>query len=119
LNGEFAIEFQNSDRFSVGYGDQYEFLPQPFSIASGVTVPVGGYDFATVRAGFNLGQQRRVSGNFSVEHGTFYSGQKTAIGLSRGRTNITPQLSVETGAPACTVAATNAVSISVRSGFKW
>jgi hypothetical protein len=58
-------------------------------------VPVGGYDFATARAGFNLGQQRRVSGNFSVEHGTFYSGQKTAIGLSRGRTNITPQLSVE------------------------
>jgi hypothetical protein len=95
LNGEFAIEFQNSDRFSVGYGDQYEFLPQPFSIASGVTVPVGGYDFAAVRAGFNLGQQRRVSGNFSVEHGTFYSGQKTAIGVSRGRTNITPQLSVE------------------------
>ena len=94
-DGEFAIEFQNSDRFSVGYRDTYEFLPQPFPIASGVTVPVGGYDFATVRTGFNLGQQRSVSGNLSAEYGTFYSGHKTAISLSRGRTNITPQLSVE------------------------
>ena len=94
-DGEFAIEFQNSDRFNVAYGDTYEFLPQPFPIASGVTVPVGGYDFATVRTGFNLGQQRRVSGNLSAEYGAFYSGHKTAISLSRGRTNITPQLSVE------------------------
>ena len=95
MNGEFAIEFQNSDRFNVGYGDIYEFLPQPFPIASGVTVPVGGYDFASVRTGFNLGQQRRVSGNFLAEYGTFYSGHKTAISLSRGRTNLTPQLSFE------------------------
>ena len=95
LSGEFAIEFQNSDRFNVTYGDQYEFLPEPFPIASGVTVPVGGYDFASVRTGFNLGQQRRVSGNFLVEYGSFYSGHKTGISLSRGRTNITPQLSFE------------------------
>ena len=94
-NGEFAVEFQNSDRLSVAYDDAYEFLPEPFPIASGVTVPVGGYDYSTVRADFNLGQQRKVSGNISAEHGTFYSGHKTAIGLSRGRTNITAQLSVE------------------------
>jgi len=94
-DGEFAIEFQNSDRFNVGYSDTYELLPQPFPIASGITVPVGGYDFATVRTGFNLGQQRSVSGNLAAEYGTFYSGHKTAISLSRGRTNITPQLSVE------------------------
>ena len=94
-DGEFAIEFQNSDRFHVGYRDTYEFLPQPFPIATGVIVPVGGYDFTTVRTGFNLGQQRSVSGNLLAEYGTFYSGHKTAISLSRGRTNITPQLSVE------------------------
>ena len=54
-DGEFAIEFQNSDRFAFGYSDTYEFLPLPFPIAPGVTLPVGGYDFASVRAGFNLG----------------------------------------------------------------
>jgi len=93
--GEFAVEFHNSDRFTVGYGSTYEFLPQPFRIASGVTLPVGGYDFASMRAGFNGGQQRPVSGNVSLEVGTFYNGHKTTIGVSRGRYNLTPKLSIE------------------------
>jgi hypothetical protein len=94
-DGEFAIEFQNSDRLSIGYGGTYEFLPRPFRIARGVTLPAGGYDFESIRAGFNLGQQRALSGNFSFEHGTFYGGHKTAFGVSRGRVKITPRLSVE------------------------
>jgi hypothetical protein len=93
--GEFAIEFHNSDRFNVLYGSTYEFLPRPFPIATGVTLPDGGYDFATVRAGFNAGQQRPVSGSVFLEAGTFYSGHKTTIGVSRGRYNVTPKLSVE------------------------
>ena len=94
-DGEFAIEFQNSDRFSVAYAGTYEFLPRPFPIASGVTLPVGGYDYASVKTGFNFGQQRAVSGNLLVEYGTFYSGHKTAVSFSRGRVKLTPQLSVE------------------------
>ena len=58
---QFNIEFQNSDRFSVAYAGTYEFLPRPFPIASGVTLPVGGYDYASVKTGFNFGQQRAVS----------------------------------------------------------
>ena len=93
--GEFAIEFQNSDRFSVGYGDTYEFLARPFDVSPGVTVPVGGYDFAGLRVGFNLGQQRTVSGNFLAEYGSFYGGHKLAFGASRGRVKITSRFSVE------------------------
>jgi hypothetical protein len=92
--GEFAIEFQNSDRFSVGYSNTYERLVRPFSI-SGVTVPVGQYDFAGLRVGFNLGTQRTVAGNLSAEYGSFYSGYKTAVGVSRGRMKITTRFSVE------------------------
>jgi hypothetical protein len=77
------------------YGDAFEFLPQPFRIAPGVTLPVGGYDFASVRTLFNSGQQRRISGNVSAEYGTFYDGHKTTIGISRGRLNLSSQLSVE------------------------
>jgi hypothetical protein len=95
LDGEFAIEFQNSDRLSAGYASTYEFLPRPFRIAPGVTLPVGGYDFSNLRVGFNLGPQRKRSGNFLAEYGTFYSGHKTAIGVSRGRVNVTSQVSVE------------------------
>jgi uncharacterized membrane protein YgcG len=93
--GEFGIEFHNGDRFQVGYGETYEFLPRPFRIASGVTLPVGGYDFANLRTGYNFGPQRKLAGNVSVEYGTFYSGHKTSLGVSRGRVNITPQLSIE------------------------
>ena len=92
--GEFAIEFQNADRFSVGYSNTYELCVRPFSI-SGLIIPIGQYDFSGVRVGFNLGQQRTVAGNLSAEYGSFYSGYRTAIGVSRGRMKITSQFSVE------------------------
>ena len=95
VDGEFAIEFQNSDRFSVGYSGTYEFLPQPFRIATGVTLPVGGYDFDSVRVGFTMGPQRAVTTNLSAEYGTFYNGHKTAFGVTRGRLKLTPQFSLE------------------------
>jgi hypothetical protein len=94
-DGEFAIEYHNQDRLAFGYGQTYEFLPVPFVIAPGVTLPVGGYDFSSVRASFNLGPGRRVSGSLSIEHGPFYSGDKTSFAWSRGRVNLTPQLSIE------------------------
>jgi len=95
VSGEFSIEFQNSDRLQVTYNRTYEFLPEPFRIARGVTLPVGGYEFDNVRAAFTFGQQRPVSGNLSVERGSFYSGDKTTFGVGRGRVNFTPQLSIE------------------------
>jgi hypothetical protein len=94
-NGEFAIEFQNSDKFTAAYADTYEFLPRPFLIASGVTLPVGSYNYSNVKTGFNFGPQRKVAANLSAEYGTFYSGHKTGLGVSRGRVNLTPQFSVE------------------------
>ena len=94
-NGGFGIEFENSDRFNVSYNNTYEFLPQPFRIASGVTLPDGGYDFETGRMSYNFGRHRPVSANVSVQHGTFYSGHKTTLGVGRGRVNFSPRLSVE------------------------
>ena len=92
---EFAVEFQNSDRFAVSYTGTYEFLPRPFAIAPGVTLPVGGYDYDTIRVGWNMGQQRVVSANLLAEYGTFYSGTRTALSASRGRVSFGPQLAVE------------------------
>ena len=95
LEGEYAIEFQNQDQFIVGYSDFYEFLPEPFPIAPPVTIPVGGYDFASVRVGFNLGRQRRFSGNNLFEYGTFYNGHRTSMTVSQARVSITNALSME------------------------
>ena len=93
--GEFAIEFQNSDRLTVNVNDTYEFLPRRFTIAPGVTLPVGGYHFDTVHVQMNFGQHRKMSGNVAADRGTFYSGHKTAISLGRGRTSLGSRLSVE------------------------
>ena len=40
-------------------------------------------------------QQRRWSANVLAEHGTFYSGHKTALTATRGRASLTDQFSVE------------------------
>jgi hypothetical protein len=94
-NGEFAIEFQNSDRLSVNVTDSYEFLPRLFDIAPGITLPIGGYRFDNVHLQMNLGQRRTLSGQFALDRGTFYDGTKTTISVSRGRLSAGSQLSLE------------------------
>lgn len=93
--GEFAIEFENADRFGIGASGTHEFLPRPFEIGRGVVLPVGAYDFLTARVGYNLAQRRRISANLSAEYGTFYSGHKATFSASRGRVNVSDQLAVE------------------------
>ena len=94
-DGEFALEFQNGDRFRVNYNGTYEILRAPFQIATGVTVPPGAYAFDNVSVGFNRAARRQVSGNVSFDYGTFYSGHKKAAGVSSGRVNLSARFSVE------------------------
>ena len=93
--GQFGVEFSNSDQLNLAYTRSYDLLNQPFRIAPDVTIPIGGYSFQDVTASFALGQQRTLSGSLLVQHGTFFSGDKTTVGFSRGRLELTPQLSVE------------------------
>ncbi len=95
LEGEVGIEFQNSDRVNLTYTDSYEYLEAPFAIAPTVTIPIGGYSFDIARIALQLGQQRQLAGNFSIEHGSFYGGIRTTFAYSRGRVEISPRLSVE------------------------
>ena len=88
-------EFTNSDLFSVAYTDNYERLARPFAIATGVTLPVGSYDFYTTRIGYIGGQQRRISGEVVLETGTFYNGDRTTISVNTARVQVTPQVSLE------------------------
>ena len=91
----FSTEFQNSDRINVDADRRFEFLVRAFEVSDGVTIPVGGYDFNSVRASYTMGQQRRISGRFSFEHGGFFDGDQTEIGFEQGRIEITPQFSIE------------------------
>ena len=93
--GRFGIEFESSDAFDVSVDRNYELLKEPFPIAPGVTIPVGGYSFQDVRTSFSFGQQRRFSGRVSAQHGSFFSGERTSVGFTGGRLEVTQQLSVE------------------------
>ena len=94
-SGDFEIEFQSSDRIAVGYTGVYEFLPRPFLIAPGVVLPIGGYDFGVLRTSLNFGQHRRLYGGLTAEHGTFFDGQRTTLGVRQGRIRVTPKFSLE------------------------
>jgi hypothetical protein len=94
-NVEFALEFQNADRVAAYYTNTFEYLPAPFPIGGGIELPVGGYDFDTLRLQYNMGPQRPQSANLSAEYGTFYSGRKLSFTAQRGRLSVSHQLSVE------------------------
>ena len=93
--GVFGIELENGDNYNISYTRNYEFLKQPFRIAPGVTIPVGGYSFQEVRTSYAFGPQRRLAGRLSAQHGSFFSGTRTSVGFTGGRLEVTPQLSIE------------------------
>jgi hypothetical protein len=93
-DGAFDIEFQSSDRFTIGVLDDYELLLRPFTVA-GLRIPAGGYRFTTGRVGYTLGQQRPFSGAVLFERGDFYGGTRSALTMSRSRVNVTSTFSME------------------------
>ena len=62
---------------------------------SGATVPSGRYSFRDVQMSYIFGPQRRMAGSVSVRNGSFYSGDISSVGFSRGRIEVLPQLSIE------------------------
>ena len=91
----FTTEFESSDQFTVSVNDDFEMLTRPFNIANGVTLQPGKYDFTSYQTSYRLGTQRKVSGALSLRIGDFWSGKNTSIGISSGRIELSPQLSLE------------------------
>ncbi len=69
LSGLFKTEFENSDVLSVTAERDYELLVKPLTI-TGVTLPIGSYQFSDVQASYSMGQQRPISGRSSCSAGT-------------------------------------------------
>tara|TARA_B100002003_G_scaffold128226_1_gene118534 strand:+ start:3975 stop:6794 length:2820 start_codon:yes stop_codon:yes gene_type:complete len=98
------VELENSDRFDVFVTNTFDFLQDPFGIATDVSIPIGAYSFSNGQVGYRFGPQRRLSGNVLVEHGNFYGGTKTAVSIGggfgpggAGRIELSPQFSLEPG----------------------
>jgi hypothetical protein len=90
----FRMELQNGDQWSVDYERNYEFLSEPFEVYPGVVIPVGGYDFDNLRASYQLGPQRKVSGRVTFQFGGFFGGTRNEWSY-RGRIETSPKLSLE------------------------
>lgn len=92
--GEFKVEFINSDQLTLKYTDSFERLDEPFEVASGVEVPSGGYSFGKGQIQYQLSPARPVSGFLSVSRGTFYGGTITEASW-RGRVEFAARLYAE------------------------
>jgi hypothetical protein len=95
LVGSFQTEFVNTDVAGIMYTDTFDRPVRPFDVATGVRIPVGGYDFHTLQLSYTGGQQRKISGAIVYETGTYYGGTQQSIAVSSARMEITPRVSLE------------------------
>ena len=93
--GSFVLELLNSDNLTVEYVRDYEFIPRPFAIGSGVTVPEGGYDYQSGEVSYFFGTQHTLSGTLSYQEGSLYDGRKRTVSFATGRLKLSPQLAIE------------------------
>jgi hypothetical protein len=93
-NALFRVDFQSSDQASIEHTREFEYLPAAFTVSPGVVVPQGDYDFQSTRLAYTMGQQRPISGRFSLATGTLYNGRRSDLTYS-GRWGLHPRMSVE------------------------
>ena len=92
--GDFSIEFENSDQFSLRFTDSYERLVEDEEI-SGAKIGAGRYSFRDVQVSYSMGPNRPVLGRVSMRRGSYYDRDITSLGFSQGWITITPQVSLE------------------------
>ena len=93
--GRFNVEFNNSDTFNVEANANYDFLAAPFRPNPAAVIPIGGYHYNDFSMSYNMGQQRRLSGNIGVQLGQYYDGTIRGLSFSSGRYAILKQFSIE------------------------
>ena len=69
------VRLESGDRFEFNWVPWYEFLPQPFEISRGVTLPVGAYNFTRFRAEFETSSHRWWEFGTTTWFGSFYDGR--------------------------------------------
>ncbi|HYK91079.1 MAG TPA: carbohydrate binding family 9 domain-containing protein [Acidobacteriota bacterium] len=68
------VRMESGDRFEFNWLPSYEFLPEPFEIFPGITLPVGSYRFNRFRFEFQTSRHRPWEFGTTSWFGTFYNG---------------------------------------------
>lgn len=95
VQGNYQMDFENSDGFSADVSRNYERLTARFDVGNGVFIPPGEYEETQAHASYTLGQQRPVSGTVTFGHSGFYGGTLNELTWSAGRVELTRQFYVE------------------------
>ncbi len=94
LQGQFRVNFENSDRARVAYNETFEFLPEEFEISDDVILPVGEYRFRDFNVSYTLGAQRPLPSTISYRKGSFWSGDRDTLNFN-GRIELSTKFSLE------------------------
>ena len=94
LSAGFNSDLVSGGSFTSSVDKEYEGLLQPFQVASGVRIPVGGYGFTHAQASLTLPPSFRIRGTIRTDLGQFYNGTKRTVSYA-GRIEVTKQFIVE------------------------
>jgi hypothetical protein len=78
--GEFQIERQDGSLITAYADRDYDFLPFNWTFGNG-TIPIGGYDWNTLRLLYSSNSSKRVYGGGEVDLGGYYNGDKQTYSL--------------------------------------
>ena len=84
------IELASSTRFGPEYNISHEGLQRPFTIAPGVVIPVGSYDWGTLGFDYTTDPSKNVSATGRFDVGEFWTGRRSGgsgtVTVRRGAT---------------------------------
>lgn len=84
------FEFANSSRFGPEYNISHEGLQQPFTIAPGVVIPAGSYDWGTFGFDYTTDPSENISATGRFDLGQFWTGRRSGgsgtVTVRRGAT---------------------------------
>ncbi len=94
FSGAFNFDLNSGATFTSSVDREYEGLDQPFQIAAGVRIPVGGYGFTHAQASYQFPPNYKVRGALRADIGQFYNGTKQTMSYA-GRIEMSKQFTIE------------------------
>ena len=73
------IRFESGDEVSVRFNNRFELLDEPFEIHTGVVLALGSYEFNEFVFEVETTERRKISGDFALRRGGFWSGNRTGL----------------------------------------
>jgi uncharacterized protein DUF5916 len=79
-----GLQYRNNGSTNFTVTRTFDRLTRPFEIHTGITIPVGDYEYQSYTGSFNMGNNRKVTGNASATWGEFWDGDNTSVGGAVG-----------------------------------